>query len=407
MDGTMMTRRKKGPIPVDDLLEDIRSLRRDLHAHPERSDEEKKTAERIVSFLSERGIEPVARGIGGHGLLFQVQGEKGGEAQDRRLLFRSDMDALPLKERSGASYASKKEGKHHACGHDGHMAMLTGALIALSEHADRWSGTVYGLFQPSEETGQGALRVLNEEAVARLDVDNAYGFHNIPDRPLGTMLVREGPMACASTGLVVRLKGSTSHAGEPHLGRNPIPTLAHLALTAQGLPAACVPFGRPALSTLIHLDAGAKAYGTSAGKGLIRVTLRAAYQEDLDTMKARLESEARALAVAGEFDCTIDEHEPFPVTENSPKAVSHARAAFDAAGIAHEDLNEPFPWSEDFGHITGRFGGALIGIGSGTDQASLHSPGYDFPDELLGPGMVAWTALAAHESGKKDDKGGG
>ncbi|MBW3582239.1 MAG: amidohydrolase [Euryarchaeota archaeon] len=376
---------------LEDLEHPVKELRHELHAHPELSDREEETAGRIIAYLSDHGLKPVADDVGGHGLLYTLEGEKG---DGRKLLFRGDMDALPLHEKGDPPHASKKEGIHHACGHDGHMAMLTGALAALAARRDAWGGTIHALFQPSEETGQGGAKVLEHGKMQDLEVDLAFAFHNIPGQSLGSVALRRGTMACASTGVHVRFEGATSHASEPNLGKNPIPALAKLAMSALALPGQTVPFGHSALATLIHLDAGEIAYGTSAGSGSLRVTLRAAKEEHLDAMRDRFRDQAKAYADPGGFEFLFEEHERFPATVNHDAAVDHALRALEAKRLEVVRPKRAFPWSEDFGHITNKWPGALLGLGAGEDQPPLHTPSYDFPDALLLPGIRVWLALA-------------
>ncbi|MGB0651906.1 MAG: M20 metallopeptidase family protein [Thermoplasmatota archaeon] len=363
------------------LLDDLRRLRQDLHAEPDASGAEAATARAIRDWLATQGLEPLAEEVGGHGLLYQVGDEP-------KVLLRADLDALPIQETTGASYASDN-GHMHACGHDGHAAMLAGALAQLAATG----GNAYALFQGAEETGEGAAACLEHPALSDLDVSRCFALHNLPGTPLGQVQVREGPAAVASRGLTIRLQGRSSHASEPFAGRNPAAALATLALEAPGLPNQHLALGAAALVTVVHLEAGARRFGTSADTGSLSVTLRADRDGDVDTLEAELRRRAKGLAQAHGLEASFQVEEPFPACHNDAAAAEQVRRAAGAAGL--DVVDAPLqPWSEDFGHLLARWPGALLLLGSGDEQPTLHSSDYDFPDDLLGPGVRLLCALA-------------
>jgi amidohydrolase len=364
--------------------DDVRRLRHALHREPDLSGDEGATAARLRDWLAERGLAPVATEIGGHGLLYRVgHGRDGAPVR----LLRADLDGLPLTEATGADHGSRRDGRHHACGHDGHMAMLAGALVRLNE--DRPDGTVYGLFQPAEETGEGMARCLEDGRLADLSLDACYAIHNFPGVPLGQVLVREGVQAVASTGLRIRFTGATCHAAEPGRGRNPIPMVARLVPVVLASPGD----REEAVAAIVGIAGGGERYGTSAGDAAIFATLRAAGSDDLDAMVEGVVAEAEHMADDADVELAWDRVEPFPATRNHPDAVAVVRRAAGATGLTVVAPERPFGWSEDFGHATARWPGALIGLGAGTGQPDLHSPRYDFPDELLEQGVALWVAL--------------
>ncbi len=359
------------------------ALRQELHTCPEPSNREAATAERIRTFLAGHGLEPLAADVGGHGLLYSV-------GPRPRVLLRAELDALPIHEAPGPAHASTAPGFHHACGHDGHMAMLAGALLAIQAAG----GSVYGLFQPAEETGEGAARCLEHPALD-LNLDAAYAIHNVPGRPLGEVGVREGVAAVASRGLTARLRGATSHASEPHAGRNPIPAAAHLALDAVALPNQQLPRGAGGLVTLVHLLGGSRAFGTSAGDAQVSVTIRGDSDQEVEALEAGFRKRAEGLAQAHGLNVEVDVEEPFPATINDAASVYRVKAAAKEAGLACREPLEPQPWSEDFGYFLRRWPGALILLGSGDAQPALHASDYDFPDALISQGVAFWTRLVA------------
>lgn len=340
---------------------DVTQLRHALHAHPRIADDESDTAARIAAFLEAGGVH-VTRGVGGHGVLARVGAPGPGP------LLRADLDGLPLVEASGVAHAATN-GAHHACGHDGHMAMLAGALVRMSHDK-----TVYGLFQPAEETGHGMLRCLED---LDIEVTHCFAIHNLPGVPLGTVQVRQGTSALASTGLRIELQGRRSHASEPEKGINPIPTAARII---QAVDAA------PGTSAMVEVRGGGPTYGTSAGDAMVGMTLRGS-TEEVDAMIV-----TALKAIGPEVEASHERIEPFPACNNDDAAVGLVQQAAKAAGMACH-APDPYPWSEDFGYAMARWPGALIGLGSG-DISPLHDSKYDFPDALLEPGIRFWLALA-------------
>lgn len=375
---------------LEALLPEMRDLRSAVHRHPDLSGEEGRTAARVRDFLSGQGLDAWSENVGGHGLVYRIEGALEGPST----LLRADLDALPLLEGSGVAHASQELGRHHACGHDGHTAMLAGAAAILKSRRERVRGTVYVLFQPAEETGAGMALCLEHPALRELAVSHAYALHNLPGYPFGEVLLQRRNAAAASTGMRLVLEGATSHASEPYLGRNPIPVLADLVHLVQAAPAACLPYGRAGLATLVHLQAGREAYGSSPESGALGVTLRADEQEDLEAMLDHLRTHVELRARAAGLKGRVELVEPFPATVNDPEAVAVVERAAAQAGLPVTFLDRPFPWSEDFGHATRRWPGALIGLGAGTEHPALHSAGYDFPDALLRAGARLWLALA-------------
>lgn len=323
----------------------------------------------LTEFLEDEGLT-VERGIGGHGLLVTI-------GDDPRWLLRADMDALP-----------SDNGARHACGHDGHMAMLAGALPGIAEAG----ASIAALFQPSEEDGSGMARCLEDPRVADLAVKGAFGIHNLPGRPLGTLCV--GPGALASTGIRLRFMGREAHAAHPDQGANPY---AAMRATADAVGSLAKATDDPhALATLIHVRLGEEAYGTSPGRGLVSATLRGS-RGDVERMHGDLVAAARQAVADTPIRLDVDEVDPFPETVNTQAGRATAMAAARAAGLDAQGDHAPFAWSEDFGHAVQKWGGALVGLGSGPDQPPLHDDDYTFPEELLEPGVRFWTALAKEE----------
>jgi metal-dependent amidase/aminoacylase/carboxypeptidase family protein len=249
------------------------------------------------------------------------------------------------------------------------------------------------LFQPAEETGEGAARVLADPAFARLAPDWAFAIHNLPGFPAGRVLVREGCFAAGSAGLVVRLRGRTSHAAHPELGRSPAAATARLALDLEGLSRPEDPTGPVALCTVIHVRVGGPAFGTTPGDAEVMATVRSDDAGTLSALRTRCEELARAHASSSALELQLEWREVFPPTVNHTDAVARVTAAARTVGLDVDIVSRPFRWSEDFGHVTGRCRGALVGLGAGKDHPPLHAPDYDFPDALLDSGVALCHAL--------------
>jgi amidohydrolase len=373
--------------PVPDAL---LALRRALHQFPELSGAEWETRQRIRQFLEEHAGALRIREIAQTGLLCSIAAAKPGPA----VLFRADTDALPIADQSGASDASRREGLGHQCGHDGHTAMLCGLALYLNQHPPR-RGTAYLLFQPAEETGQGALQVLSDLDREGLAMDFAYAIHNLPGLPLGQVICRTGRSTPSVVSLALDLLGQTAHAAEPWKGRNPSGALAELLLWARGREVQDPLSPDFALLTPVGLQMGGAFYGTSAGSASLHFTLRADTDASRDAQLQALLQQAGALAGRDGLKLEHRSLQPFAACHNHPQAAEAVHAAAQRAGLEAGPGEAPFPWGEDFGFIAARYPSALIGLGAG-DLPPLHHPRYHFPDGLLAPGIALWSQLAAH-----------
>ena len=360
-------------IPIsDELLSLITRLRRRLHACPEPSGCEVQTARQLRQFLSEHTsleLHSCAEGF------YAAHREPGASVPG--IALRADYDALDLGDGSAA----------HLCGHDGHAAALCG--IALLLEGRRLGRDVFLLFQPAEETGQGAISC--RDIFAKEHISEIYGLHNLPGYPLGQVFVRSGTFACASRALAVSLTGVSAHAAYPETGISPAGALGKLlcGMTQLGREAA----EHHGLCTVIGARLGEEAFGTSPGAAELWVTLRAQQDPILDMLCSRAETLVRQAAAEGQLSCSIRIRDPFPATVNDPVC---AEKVMKACG--GRLLPEPMRWSEDFGHYLARCRGAFFGIGAGEDQPPLHNPHYEYPDALLLPAIRAlWAILEALE----------
>lgn len=354
------------------MLDSIVALRRDLHRHPELSGEEVETARRIVRFFAPLKPDALVERLGGHGVAVVFAGRVAGPT----VLLRGELDALPIPERAPLAHRSTREGVSHSCGHDGHMAMLAALGQKLSARRPA-RGCVVLLYQPAEETGEGAPAVLRDPKFAPLKPDLAFALHNLPGFPLGQVVLRAGTMCCASRGMAVRLAGTAAHAAQPETGTSPaaamcrlIERLADLSRHEEGM-----------WVTVVGARLGKKAFGTAPGQAEIWATLRSETDEAMAALVGRAEDLARACASAEGLGVEIAYEDVFDATVNAPRAVEIVRKAVGRGGVRL--LEQPFRWSEDFGRFTVLAPGALVGIGAGESIPDLHHPDYDFPDALI------------------------
>ena len=290
------------------------------------------------------------------------------------------------------AYTSIYPGKAHLCGHDGHMAMLLGLARRWQERPAK--GVRLGLiFQPAEETGQGAAAMLQDPLLNDLHPHRVFAFHNIPGEPLGKIVLRKGPVTSAVHSTILRLKGQSSHAAEPQHAHSPNRAIAQLLLAAESMTQADRIDPAFTVVTPVHTLIGGRAYGTTPGEGEIHFTLRAADDARLATLQTLLLAYAHKLARQDQLNLEHELLEAFPASVNDSKVIDEVIRACQEARIDHMSLSAPYAWGEDMGHFLAKWPGALIGIGSGVHQHPLHHPAYDFPDDLLETGIELFYQL--------------
>lgn len=360
-------------------------LRHYLHQFPETALEETQTTQRILEFFRPLAPDQILENLGGTGLAFVFRGAKPG----KRLLFRCELDGLPIADLKKSDHQSQIPGKGHLCGHDGHMAILCGLGEKLSQNRPQ-SGEVVLLFQPAEETGDGAKVVLSDSRFEQIKPDFAFALHNLPGYPLHQVVMRKGTFAAGSTGMTITLTGKTSHSAHPEAGINPAQALARLIQELPYLPQEATGF---ALLTLIHAELGSLAFGTSAGKGSLSMTLRAFDQEDLDNLIEKVKEKSRVISKSERLDVEFSFVEQFAVSVNDGDLYPLVENAAKKLGLSLVEKPEPFRWSEDFGLFSQVCPSFLFGLGSGESCPQLHEGTYDFPDELIETGVEMFWEL--------------
>jgi len=364
-------------------------MRQELHRFPEMSNQEHQTSQRLLDWLKPTLPDELIRNLGGKGVAAVYRGKKPGP----RVLLRCDMDALPIQEPAFLPNCSQTEGVSHKCGHDGHMAILLGLAQQLLGRRPK-SGEVVLLFQPAEETGEGAKRVLEDPKFESIHPDWVFGMHNLPGFKLGEVVLRHDCFASASRGFIIQLTGHTSHAAEPEHGNSPVNAVAELLNAFTHLPATAGDrFGPFVKSTVIHAKMGEVAFGTTPGEATVMVTLRTHRNEDMDRLADYSKGLAQACADKHKLALKTMWTEEFPACENDPEAVDLLKRVVKKNKQAFVEPQSPFNWSEDFGHFLMYAKGAIFGMGSGIECPPLHHPNYLFPDALIPTAIETWLGI--------------
>lgn len=370
-------------------------IRRELHQHPELSGHEARTARFVEDKLQAFHPTKVIRHVGGHGLLVEYFFSEDGPT----LLFRADMDAVAVQEPDDIPHHSQTPGVAHKCGHDGHTTILLRFARMLSERP-LTKGRVLLLFQPAEENGSGSKAVLDTKVLDYYKIDKAFALHNIPGYPASAVLCKEDSFTCAVVSVSITLTGKTSHAAEPQKGISPIPATLNIVDELLRWNNTDIQSDDYFLSTIVEIHVGEEAYGVSAGNSVIRATLRAKTDKLLHQHAQQLKE-----LVATECKRTPDlQHEmewlePFSANENDPQSVGMIKNAALRNNLPYIELQTPFSWGEDFGLFTQQYKGAIFGLGSGENCAPLHSPQYDFPDEVIETGATLFYTIAEENQG--------
>ncbi|MGC5702844.1 amidohydrolase [Pseudomonas sp. NFXW11] len=384
-----MTRHQHILAWLDDIASDLRSIRQDIHAHPELGFEEQRTSALVARCLEEWGYE-VHTGIGRTGVVGVLRNGTG----SRTLGLRADMDALPIIENSGVPYSSRYSGCMHACGHDGHTTILLGAARYLAA-TRQFDGTLNLIFQPAEEGQGGAEAMLADGLLERFPCDALFSLHNMPGLPAGHLGFRQGPMMASQDLLEVIVEGVGGHGSMPHLAVDPLVAAASMVMALQTVVARNIDTQEAAVVTVGALQAG-EAANVIPQQALLRLSLRALDAPVRERMLERVKAIIRTQAES--FGCTVSiDHRPaYPVLVNSAEETEFAlQVGVELVGAEAVNGNTPkLMGSEDFGWMLQRCPGSYLFIGNGLAQPMVHNPGYDFNDDILLTGAAYWSALA-------------
>jgi len=375
---------------VADLADEITLWRRDLHENPELQYDVQRTAGIVAEKLKAFGCDEVVSAIGKTGVVGVIHGRR--RQSGRVIGLRADMDALPIEEDTGLPHASKVKGKMHACGHDGHTAMLLGAAKYLAETRN-FDGTAVVVFQPAEEGGAGGKAMVDDGLMTRWNIQEIYGMHNAPGLPVGHFATRKGAQLAAADVFSIRVEGKGGHAAEPHKGVDTLVAAANVLLALQSIVA----------RNLDPMKAGVVTVGTFRGGTTANIipqtaeligTVRSLAPDVRDLLERRVREVATGIAAAYGATARVDYARSYPITTNHPRETDFAvKIASDVAGAARV-IGEapPILAAEDFAFMLEARPGNMIFIGNGS-TAALHHPAYDFNDAAIPHGVSYWARL--------------
>lgn len=370
--------------------EEFVAIRHRIHQHPELAFEEFQTSELVATKLSQWGYQ-VERGLGGTGVVGQLRRGRGG----KRLGLRADMDALPMQEKTGLRYASGRPGIMHACGHDGHTAMLLAAARYLAEEG-RFDGTLNLIFQPAEEGGGGAVRMMDDGLFERYPCDAIFAMHNGPGTPQGQLVFREGPMMASSDYITITLHGTGGHGAEPHRTADPIVAASSIVMALQTIVSRNAAPLDTAIVTVGALHAG-QANNVIPDTAVLELSVRALTPGMRELLERRIKALVTAQAESFGVRAQIDYRPGYSVLVNTPAETAFARqVALELVGPDNVvEQGPPLTASEDFSFMLERVPGCylIIGNGDGEGGCAVHNPGYDFNDSNLKIGGAYWSLL--------------
>ncbi len=376
-----------------DQLERLIALRKHLHANPELSGNEFKTVSFLKDFLKKVApsgkvfsfSENAFAWVFGHG------------KSDETILLRADTDALSIFEINDFAHKSLYDGVSHKCGHDGHSAIMCGVAMVLQLNPLK-KGRVVLLFQPAEEIGEGAKKVIGSNEFQSIKPKACYALHNVPGYKLGQVVVKHGAFTASVVSLIVKLKGKSAHAAEPENGFNPAYAISKILLRSKELVNPDLQSQEFTLITPTHGIFGDDfAFGTSAFYGELRLTLRSWTNSQLDLTKHHLIQLVKAVCVHENIDFELEWTQEFRANINDQTCVQNVINVANNANLNVEIRDTPFKWGEDFGLFTEKFKGCMFGIGSGQSCAALHNPDYDFPDQIIPSAVSMFYGILKNE----------
>jgi amidohydrolase len=377
---------------VADLQPDIQAWRRDIHEHPEILYDVHRTAAFVADRLREFGCDEVATGLGRTGVVGVIKGRKpAGNGETKVIGLRADMDALPVEEATNLPYASKIPGKMHACGHDGHTAMLLGAARYLAETRN-FAGNAVIIFQPAEEGGAGAAAMIKDGLMERFAIDQVYGMHNGPGIPIGSFAIRPGPIMAATDAIDIQIEGLGGHAARPHKCIDSVLVGAQLIQGLQSIVSRTIDPLDSAVISICEFHAG-NARNVIPQTAILRGTVRTLTPEVRELVEKRVREVVAGVAQMTGARIDLVYERGYPVTVNHERQTDLAtQVAKEVAGDANVHEMPPLMGAEDFSYMLESRPGAFIFCGNG-DSAGLHHPAYNFNDDAIVFGTSYWIKL--------------
>ena len=375
---------------IADWQDELTAWRRDIHAHPELRFEEVRTAGFVAERLRAMGCDTVLEGVGRTGVVAVIKGRS--DSAGRVVGFRADMDALPIREQTGAAHASTVPGKMHACGHDGHTTMLLGAMRYLAETRN-FDGTVVALFQPAEEGGGGAKAMLEDGVFETHGVQEVYALHNWPGVEAGTFCTRPGAFLAAADKFEITVTGRGGHGAMPHLAVDCNLAAAQIVVALHGVAGRAVNAQHPVVLTVGGIRSETFTFNVLPDVVQVIGTVRTYSQDDRETLRRRIEEVATATARAWGAEAAVEYRVGTEPLVNSADHAGHASDVAEMVSGRVERAMMPVMGSEDFGDMLAARPGAFLFLGNG-DSADLHNPAYDFNDAILPVGASFFAEMA-------------
>jgi len=376
---------------VADLQPDIQAWRREIHQHPELLYDVHRTAAFVADRLKEFGCDEVATGLGRTGVVGVIKGRKPAGGDIKVVGLRADMDALPIEEKTNLAYASKTKGKMHACGHDGHTAMLLGAARYLAETRN-FAGDAVVIFQPAEEGGAGAAAMIKDGLMERFAIDQVFGMHNNPGLPVGSFAIRSGPIMAATDAIDIDIEGLGGHAARPHKCLDSVMVGAQLITALQQIVSRNVDPLDSAVISICEFHAG-NARNVIPQTAVLRGTVRTLTAKVRQLIEKRVREVTAGVAQMTGAKIDLNYERGYPVTSNHAAQTDFAmRVAKEIAGEGNVREMSPMMGAEDFAYMLEQRPGAFIFCGNG-DSAGLHHPAYNFNDEAIVFGTSYWIRL--------------
>jgi amidohydrolase len=377
---------------VADLQPDIQAWRRDIHENPELLYDVHRTAAVVADKLREFGCDEVVTGLGKTGVVGVIKGRKPLGKNDNKVIgLRADMDALPIEEATNLPYASKTPGKMHACGHDGHTAMLLGAARYLAETRN-FAGDAVVIFQPAEEGGAGAAAMIKDGLMDRFKIEQVFGMHNTPGLPVGSFAIRPGPMMAATASIDIKIEGHGGHAARPHKTIDSLLVGTQLVQALQSIVSRNVDPLESAVLSICEFHAG-NARNVIPQSAILRGTVRTLTKETAELVEKRVREIVAGVAQMTEAKIELVYEHGYPVTVNHPLQTDFAiQVAKEISGDKNVYETPPMMGAEDFSYMLEARPGAFIFCGNG-DTAGLHHPAYNFNDDAIPFGTSYWVKL--------------
>ena len=370
---------------------EIIKLRKELHENPELSCFEHETAKRIQRFIKKHNPTLILENIAGTGLAVIYKYPKKGKS----ITIRCELDALPIQEENEFKHKSKNKGVSHKCGHDGHMAIVSGLIFWLKNQSFN-SGEIILLFQPAEENGKGAKRVVNDEKFKNLKTDYVFALHNIPQEPLHRIIVANIDFSADVQSFIIKIKGKKSHASEPENGKNPALAITSIIASLSNLEVPKPENENFTLVTPVHISMGQLAYGISPENAELHYTMRTWSEEKTTDIKNQINSLIEPICHKHKLKYQIEWLEYFPAATNDIESNNYIIQAAKENNFKITERPYPFKFGEDFGWFSREYKTAMFGLGAGVKTPALHNSDYDFPDVIIETGIKMFQSIISN-----------